>query len=64
MLSIFDYFKSLSIMQSYLQSAPLTATLVLAGTVLVLAVSLALIASALFMLTYLKLPQITIPTTF
>ena len=51
-------------MQPYQQSAPLTATLVLACTVLVLAVSLALIAAALFMLTHLQLPQITIPTTF
>ena len=51
-------------MQPYQQSAPLTATLVLACTVLVLAVSLALITAALFMLTHLELPQITFPTTF
>ncbi len=46
------------------QSTPLTATFVLAGIVLVLAVSLALIAAALFMLTHLQQSPITIPTTF
>lgn len=51
-------------MQPYRHSAPLTATLVLTGTVLVLAVSLALIAATLFMLTHLQLPQIPISTTF
>ncbi len=51
-------------MQPYQQSTPLTITLVLASTGMVLAVSLALIAAALFMLTHLQPPQITIPTTF
>lgn len=51
-------------MQPYPKSAPLTATLILADTVLVLAVSLALITAALFMLKYLELPPITMPATF
>ena len=51
-------------MQPYPQSAPLSATLALACTALVLAVSLALITASLFMLTYLKPHQIAIPTTF
>lgn len=51
-------------MQPHPQSTPLTATLVLVGTALVLAVSLALIAAALFMLMHLQLPRITTPTTF
>ena len=49
-------------MQPYPKSTPLTATFVLVGTVLVLAVSLALIAAALLMLKYLQLPRI--PITF
>ena len=51
-------------MQSHTQSTPITATLVLTGTVLVLAVSLALITAALFMLKYLELPPVAIPATF
>lgn len=51
-------------MQPYPQSTPLTATLILACAALVLAVSLALITAALFMLTHLEPPRITIPTTF
>lgn len=46
-------------MQPSPQSAPLMATLVLTGTMLVLAVSLALISAALYMLTHLKLSPIT-----
>lgn len=51
-------------MQPYRRSVPLTATLFLASTILVLAVSLALIAAALFILTHLQLPRMAIPTTF
>ena len=50
-------------MQPY-PHALFTSTLVLASTALVLAVSLALIVAALFILTYLKLPPIIIPTSF
>lgn len=51
-------------MQPYQESAPLMATLVLTGIVLVSAVSLALIAAALFMLTHLQPPKIVSPTIF
>lgn len=51
-------------MQSYPQSTPLTTLLILAGTVLVLAVSLALVTASLFMLTRLQPTPITILTAF
>ncbi|WP_445265557.1 hypothetical protein [Spirosoma foliorum] len=56
---------SIHTMQPYQQhSAPLTATVVLACTALALAVSLALITAALFMLTNLKPPQIAVTPIF
>lgn len=51
-------------MQSFKHSALLTATLILTSIALVLAVSLALITAALFMLTNLKPPQIAVPPIF
>jgi hypothetical protein len=51
-------------MHPYQQSTFLTSALVLASTVLVLAVSLSLITAALFMLTHLQLPQLVCPATF